>query len=352
MRVKKGVTAKSDKSSGSVLPELQNSRGGKAPLREIPQRIVECRPANKVMMEAIRGNEANKKRTPTSKRIFCLSCYEGLWGYQAILSSVQDTQKHSTKMGGLLSIREDNDINHFPFELAGVVIILGRMSPSIQMVLSEKKVPVVLVDNFVSKSDWSTVNSDNLDAMSRAVDILAELGHRRIAFMCRHEDYPQRTSNLHQRQAGYIVGMCNNGLDHRGLVVTNQSLTNFYTPQTHGKVEDELTTLAEKVLSMDPVPTAVIAANDLTGHILRGVAIKKGLRIPKDLSIIGYDGQHRIPGIVGFEPLSTMVVNFAEIGRAMIDMASDLMANPDRKPRHVTIPTEFENAGTSAKPRG
>jgi DNA-binding LacI/PurR family transcriptional regulator len=284
----------------------------------------------------------------TDKKVFCLSCFEGLWNYNAIFSSVSSSLQDQGRYSGFFTVRSGDDLRRFPYDEASVILVFGRIMPETYEALSKSGIPIVLGDNNIPESKWSTVNSDNLGATSRAVEILAALGHRRIAFMCRHEDFPQRTYNLHHRQNGYIVGMTNAGLSYDGLIVAKDCSRNDYTPSTHEEVLADLRQLAECVINLNPMPTAVVAANDLIAHVLRMVLRERGLRVPEDVSLIGYDGQHRIPGIMGFEPISTMVVDWKEMGRAMVDVAMELVLNPKIQTRHILIPAEYEDMGTVA----
>jgi DNA-binding LacI/PurR family transcriptional regulator len=287
----------------------------------------------------------------SDKKVFCLSCFEGLWNYNAIFSSVSSSLQDQGQYSGFFVVRSANDLRRFPYDTAGVILVFGRIIPETYKALSESGIPIVLGDNCIPESKWVTVNSDNIAATSMAVETLAKLGHKRIAFMCRHEDFPQYTYNLHQRQNGYVIGMTNAGLNYDSLVITKDCSRNDYTPSTHEEVLADLRQLAECVISLNPMPTAVVAANDLIAHVLRMVLREKGFRVPEDVSIIGYDGQHRIPGIMGFEPISTMVVNWNEMGHAMVDLATELMLNHNKRPRHILIPAEYEDMGTVAPPR-
>ena len=146
-----------------------------------------------------------------------------------------------------------------------------------------------------------------------------------------------------------MIGMNNAGLSYDGLVVTKDCSRNDYTPSTHEEVLTDLRELAERVIALKPMPTAVVAGNDLIAHVLRVVLREHGLKVPQDMSIIGYDGQHRISGAMGFEPISTMVVNWDEMGRAMVDLATEFVLNPKTHIRHVLIPAEYEDMGTVAR---
>jgi LacI family transcriptional regulator len=285
----------------------------------------------------------------SDKKIISLSCFEGLWNYNAIFSSVSSSLQDRGQYSGFYTVRSANDLCRFPRDKASVILVFGRITPNTYEALRGFEIPVVMGDNYIPGSNWSTVNSDNIGATSRAVEILAELGHKRIAFVCRHEDYPQRTYNLHQRQNGYMIGMNNAGLSYDGLVVTKDCSRNDYTPSTHEEVLTDLRELAERVIALKPMPTAVVAGNDLIAHVLRVVLREQGLKVPQDMSIIGYDGQHRISGAMGFEPISTMVVNWEEMGRAMVDLATEFVLNPKTHIRHVLIPAEYEDMGTVAR---
>jgi LacI family transcriptional regulator len=285
----------------------------------------------------------------SDKKIFSLSCFEGLWNYNAIFSSVSSSLQDRGQYSGFYTVRSNNDLCRFPWEEASVILVFGRIIPNTYEALRESGIPVVVGDNYIPASNWSTVNSDNIGATSRAVEILAELGHKRIAFLCRHEDFPQRTYNLHQRQNGYMIGMVNAGLSYDGLIAAKDCSRNDYTPSTHEEVLADLRALAECIIDLRPMPTAVVAGNDLIAHVLRMVLREHGLRVPQDMSIIGYDGQHRISGAMGFEPISTMVVNWNEMGRAMVDLATEFVLDPETHIRHVLIPAEYEDMGTVAR---
>lgn len=299
-----------------------------------------------------RDNVLYKMKSQTSgKNVFCLTCFEGLWGHNAIYSSAVSAFQDCGEYTSLFTVRNKSDLNRFPFDQASVIVVFGRMRPETQRYLLDNNTPVILVDNYVPNARWSSVNSDNLDATTRAVDFLAKQGHTRIAFVCRHEDEPQKTYNLHQRQSGYIVGMCNNGLDYQDLIITSNTPANYYSPDFRESVMQDLQELAERLLSLDPLPTAVVAANDLTGHVVRTLAAQKGLSVPGDISIIGHDAQHRIPGVVHFEPISSMAVDWQEIGKSVVNLYMEIVSSEGGIQKRVLIPSAIDDVGTVSVPR-
>jgi LacI family transcriptional regulator len=102
---------------------------------------------------------------------------------------------------------------------------------------------------------------------------LAGLGHKRIGFINGH---PNQTASG-QRFRGFIEGMTEAGL----AVGADQVAQGFFTYRSG-------LTAAEKLLS-DYAPTAIFASNDDMAAATLAVAHRKGLDVPRDLAIAGFD---------------------------------------------------------------
>lgn len=125
---------------------------------------------------------------------------------------------------------------------------------------------------------------------------LASLGHRRIAFVSGNPNH-KAVSN---RFPGYLDGLRQSGIRHTAtLVVAGDNSVRS------GE------NAAETLLALDPPPTAIFAANDdMAAGVLR-VALRKGLRIPHDLSVAGFDdsalASHVYPALTTIrQPLARM----------------------------------------------
>jgi len=218
--------------------------------------------------------------------------------------------------------------------------------------LDRNAVPVILVDNRIPGSKVSAVNTNNMEAVSESVQLLAHKGHKRIAFICNHEDSITRTYTFHQRQAGYHAGMALAALpvQDEWLIVDDMGdfdVSNF----DWNKCTQEVRSLAERILTLDPLPTAVVAVNDMTAYILRDVLNENGIRVPEDISIIGYDGRDKLSvENTGYAPVSTQVVDWHELGREAVDLALTMLYDPEQGPRFLEVPTKYDDAGTVAPP--
>jgi LacI family transcriptional regulator len=123
---------------------------------------------------------------------------------------------------------------------------------------------------------------DDCEAVTRAVRYLSGLGHRRIAHLCG----PDNRHSAMERLRGYRLGLDDCGLPApEGYV---QGVQYNAEPGTWARS-------TEKILTNDPAPTAIIAADDLVAAVAMRTAQRHGLRVPQDLAVIGIDDQMFAP---------------------------------------------------------
>jgi len=109
---------------------------------------------------------------------------------------------------------------------------------------------------------------------------------------------------------------------------------------------EEGETAGATALDLDPRPTAVIAQSDLLAIGVIRAATKAGLRVPEDLSVVGFDGIDST-GWLGAERLTTVAQPMQEKGHVAGRMVADLLAG--RRPDNITLPVTFQ-VGTSTGP--
>ncbi|KPL60560.1 LacI family DNA-binding transcriptional regulator [Rossellomorea vietnamensis] len=170
--------------------------------------------------------------------------------------------------------RDTSYLEHFLYRAVdGIVVICSDPNdPQVQDMINNH-VPIVVID--MSNQNCSVVYSDNIEGGRLAVNYLHSLGHTRIA----HISGDPSIDAGAQRIKGFTKGM-----DEQNLPILDGYLVNGgMFSIAEGRVA------METLLELETVPTAVFVAGD---HMAIGAmeAIKaKGLRIPEDISIIGYD---------------------------------------------------------------
>ncbi len=161
--------------------------------------------------------------------------------------------------------------------------------------------PFVIVNYWNSRVKGSGILIDNEDAVIRAVEYLAERGHRKIG----HLKSKFGVSTFREREAGYRKGLDKNGIP----------FCQDYTVPLELTLEGAYRGMRRYLESRPKLPTAYFADND---SIALGVikALKEaGLRVPGEISIIGFDD-------VAFAEISSPRLSSLRVpGRAMGSMA-------------------------------
>lgn len=179
--------------------------------------------------------------------------------------------------------------------------------------------PLVMFDRS-GLNTWSSVQSDNYAAMFRAVNYLINLKHRRIA--CIAPD--TGLASIHHRREGYRRAMEAAGLFREEYLYSQPGLLNAETGVN----------ALNYFLTLPELPTAILCANDMIAHGVQFRAAELNMNIPKNLSVIGFDGAPF--GTVSI-PMTTVKQNVSAIAETLFN----LCLHPTEEPQTIIIPTEF-----------
>lgn len=222
------------------------------------------------------------------------------------------------------------------------IIFLGGNFTHDAAALNRLPVPFVLVTIRHPSGEGadriSSVAVDDFAEAKRAVDYLIELGHERIALIG-VDDTDESVGNLRER--GYRTALEEAGIEVDPAL---DKAVDVEAPYTFSYGYD----LAKELLVEHPDVTAIFAVADVMAIGALKAAHDLGLRVPDDLSIVGFDG---IPVGEFVEPsLTTLVQPAQEIARLTCEILFDTMAGGS--PRRELLAGELRVGGTTAPPSG
>lgn len=215
--------------------------------------------------------------------------------------------------------------------LDGVVLTTCETSSPLPAELGSRGFPFVLVNREVDGAAADVCVVDNRSGARDVASLLADLGHRTIAAIMG----PASTSTGREREDGF-----RDGLAERGLTLPPRYVRRgAFTSDTGYRALSELMALA-------PSPTAVFCGNDVIAMGAFNAARALGIRIPQDLSLIGFDD---IP-MARWEvfQLTTVQSDLARLAAATADLLFRRIADPTIDKARVVLSARLVLRGTHA----
>ena len=203
--------------------------------------------------------------------------------------------------------------------------------------LAEADLPIVLIDAEHPALDGihHQVTVDDVAGGRAATEYLIQLGHTEIGFVGDIIDNPFNFTSSRDRYLGY-----REALDVAGILFRSK----YYAEDHHGRRQARH--LAARMLALPDRPTAIFAASDTQAVGVLEAAQEAGIRIPQDLSVIGYD-DIEIADILG---LTTMGQLLFESGQRGVELLFQTLEDPDTEPVREVLPTQLVVRDTTAPP--
>lgn len=209
----------------------------------------------------------------------------------------------------------------------------GNLTDAQVLAVRHAGIPFVLLDNYVAGHDLPCVMPDNLRGGEEAMRHLLGLGHRRIAIL----SGPEKYKPLGDRLQGGLVAARAAGLDEEELWV-QPALSSGMPLKGYREMQ--------AVLASGTLPTGVFAVSDKTAYGAIQAIEEAGLRVPGDISVIGFDD---LTGSAAFGPgLTTIAVPKRGMGRVAVQALVNLLAEPTLPPAKTLMYTRLVVRGTTA----
>jgi len=218
----------------------------------------------------------------------------------------------------------------------GVLLVLSKLDPAQREQLAARDIPFAVIDPAGDlEADVPAVGATNWQGGLAATRHLLELGHRRIGVVAG----PDRMLCSRARVDGYRAA-----LERAGVTVDPALVRAGHFHHEAGYA------CGRELLALPDRPTAVFAGNDLQALGLYEAARELGLRIPDDLSVVGFDDLP-VARWVG-PPLTTVRQPLGEMAAAAARIVLDLGRGRRPAATRIELATELVLRSSTAAPRG
>ncbi|MBQ2735036.1 MAG: LacI family DNA-binding transcriptional regulator [Clostridia bacterium] len=212
----------------------------------------------------------------------------------------------------------------------GLMILGTKLNSAIIKELESTNIPAMLMDSYVKNPKVACISSDNINSVAAIVEHLIGLGHRKIGFLGGDKD----SIVTRERFSGYLIGLM------EGDIEFNSSYVRYgnYTENCGLEAADDFAEMGV---------TAVVCASDLIAIGLISGLRKRGLHVPEDISVSGFDN---LDVARYFTPsLTTVKQDFISLGENAFTLLRQAIKG--NKTKRITIHTEpiFRDSTAPAK---
>lgn len=193
------------------------------------------------------------------------------------------------------------------------------------------QIPIVTLDRHVTSNNIPSVEGENYEGAKFATEFLLSTGCKRIA----HLQGPNTIRNACERRDGYVDTLKEKGLFDENLVVAAD-----YDIKKATKVTFEM-------LERDPKIDGIFAGNDLMAiGALKAIQLR-GLRVPDDISVIGFDGITL--GEMVYPELTTIAQPIYDMGAIAARMLVKLIENIPLESTHYKLDVQLVERSTTRR---
>ena len=232
----------------------------------------------------------------------------------------------------IASAKSKKQEKNFPFNLTrgkridGMLIINEQQRIRNLVALKKENFPFVFINRYIKDPSINCVATDNFQGGYTATNHLIKLGHKKIAVVTGSV----RMAASNERLEGYKKAVLESSIPYHDHYIEE------------GRFDQGIESGVEcgtRLFGLDDLPTAVFAFSDEIAIGLMQVIKSKGLRIPEDVALIGYDnieyGAHLSP------PLTTISQKPYIIGSESCQMLVDMLEEKPLEKNHFLVPVNL-----------
>jgi len=240
-------------------------------------------------------------------------------GYSVLLGDTQHSKLREQKYADLLGTRQAD----------GLITLL----PHIPKITLPPPLPIVNACEYVKDRQITSVHVDNVAAARVATEYLLDLGHERIGFVTG----PMKSPISIDRDRGYQEALQGAGIARDPALTANGDFS-FESGMAAG----------ERLLDANRWMTAVFCSNDEMAIGVIRAARGRGLQVPRDLSVVGFDdihlARHYDP------PLTTIAQPMGDLGSEAMSRLIEILNGTAGRPRKQVLPTQLVVRSSTLSP--
>ncbi len=188
------------------------------------------------------------------------------------------------------------------------IIVIGQIHRDYIHRLSQIDMPLIFVDFYDNRYEVDSVNSDSYHGGYILTDYLVQNGHRKIGFF----GTLNATSSINDRFLGYVKCLMENGIEYR---------KDWCLPD-----RTERSLLFDKIDFPDEMPTAFVCNSDETAFRVISALRSKGVRVPEDISVVGYDN-YTVSSIC-IPTITTVEVDLEKMSSEAVKIMAKKLSDP------------------------
>ena len=193
----------------------------------------------------------------------------------------------------------------------GLIFVGGQLSEA-EMVEVARKTPLISGARIIDALAEQCIHIDNYQAAYEMTRYLLDMGHRNIAHITAKMHYQETVSDVWQRYAGY-----EQALQDAGIAVDPALVVEGNLMQQSGAMAVEMLLMGKRPFS------AIFSANDQMAFGARLALYRRGIRVPDDISLTGFDDE--MTAAFTLPPLTTVRQPSVEMGEAAATAVLDLI---------------------------
>jgi len=212
------------------------------------------------------------------------------------------------------TVVEERALNMLVDRQVDGIIVLGGQTPESKLREFARQKPLIVVARQLETMSEQSIYVDNYKGAYRAVSYLIERGHRDIAHITAQMNYSLAVDDVTRRYQGYIQALKDAGIEPDQRLIVE------------GNLQQQSGVLAvEMLLGKGRAFSAIFAANDQMAFGARLAFYRRGIRVPEEVSLVGFDDESSAAFMI--PPLTTLRQPAVEMGQAAAIGILDLIKN-------------------------